>query len=163
MKKLKTNKKGFYSLVDDNLFDELNKFHWTLRCSNKKYYVHRCVYDKKTKKGKDISLHHSILKPPKGFVIDHIDNNGLNNQINNLRICTHSQNMMNRRMNITNKTGYKGVIIIKNLKRKFRAQIGLNGKRKRIGDYLTAEEAGRAYDVEAKKMFGEFANLNFKK
>lgn len=34
-------------------------------------------------------------------------------------------------------------------------------KRKYLGHYATAEEAARAYDKEAYKVFGEFAYLNF--
>jgi len=41
------------------------------------------------------------------------------------------------------------------------ARISINKKRKYIGAFISEECAGRAYDKEAIKHFGEFANLNF--
>lgn len=33
--------------------------------------------------------------------------------------------------------------------------------KKRLGDFATAEEAARAYDVEALRLYGPNANVNF--
>lgn len=46
---------------------------------------------------------------PDGLCIDHIDGDGLNNRIENLRTVTLSDNQRNRRMVKTNKTGIQGV------------------------------------------------------
>ncbi len=43
-------------------------------------------------------------------MVDHIDNNILNNNINILRWATYSKNQHNRLVNINNKCGHKGVI-----------------------------------------------------
>lgn len=53
--------------------------------------------------------HHGYM--PK--MIDHIDGNKLNNDINNLRAVTSSQNQFNRKINKNNSTGYKGISIMK--------------------------------------------------
>ena len=42
----------------------------------------------------------------------------------------------------------------------FVAMIRKNGKQTYIGSFLTAEEAARVYDEEAKKHYGEFARIN---
>ncbi|WP_425641438.1 AP2/ERF family transcription factor [Marinomonas gallaica] len=44
---------------------------------------------------------------------------------------------------------------------RFRAGIKVNGKHKYLGSFKTAEEAARRYDVEAIKLHGDKANLNF--
>jgi len=45
----------------------------------------------------------------------------------------------------------------------WRAYIGTAhlGTRKWLGRFATEVEAARAYDSEAKRIYGEFANLNF--
>jgi hypothetical protein len=101
------------------------------------------------------------MNVPDGFQIDHIDGDGLNNQKSNLRIGTHQQNIMNRTKQRNNTSGYKGVSFDKSTN-KFVAQIGYNKKGIHIGSFKTAILAARAYDVEAIKYHGEFANLNFK-
>lgn len=62
----------------------------------------------------------------------------------------------------SNKTGYRGVYIDQRHKeRPFRAKIFANGKSYRLGGFKTAEEAGRAYDRMAFKLWGSEAILNF--
>jgi hypothetical protein len=41
-------------------------------------------------------VHRLIMAPPAGFVVDHIDGDGLDNTRANLRVCTHAQNLQNR-------------------------------------------------------------------
>ena len=67
----------------------------------KRLYVHRIVWE----------MHHG--KIPNDMCIDHIDGNGLNNNIDNLRITTRSGNQRNKKLQSNNKTGIPGVIITK--------------------------------------------------
>ena len=87
---------------------------------------------------------------PKGEV-DHIDGNGTNNSWHNLRDGDKAQNMQNKRRPHSNNKSSKflGVTFCPRRK-KFRACIGLNGRRIRVGDFDTDAEAGAAY-VEAKR------------
>ena len=57
-------------------------------------------------------------------------------------------------------SGYKGVSFHK-LKRKWRAQIQIDGKQSHIGYYLNAEDGARAYDREARRLWGTDCFLNF--
>ena len=122
----------------------------------KNFYV-TCT-DRTGEKQTSIRLHRFILDAPNNMHVDHIDGNPLNNQKENLRLCTHQQNSYNRKKRVcTNKTKYKGVT--KN-KYKFEASIGYNGKRIYLGLFSTQEEAAAKYNEAALKYFGEFARLN---
>jgi hypothetical protein len=59
------------------------------------------------------------------------------------------------------KTIYKGVSINKPYTNKFRASIQINGEKKHLGYFDTAEDAARSYDIAARIYHGEFARLNF--
>ena len=55
----------------------------------------------------------------------------------------------------------KDYSLISQYKNKWIAQITLNGKNKNLGVYLTAQKAALVRDNYAKKIYGEFAKLNF--
>lgn len=92
---------------------------------------------------------------PRFQIIDHKDNNPLNNTRENLRLATAAENARNRAKDPHSKSGYKGVRPQKN--GKFSAYIGINRKTIRLGTFDTAEEAHAAYCEAAKELFGEFA------
>lgn len=89
--------------------------------------------------------------------IDHIDGNGLNNRIENLRSCSHSQNMRNRVGTKNSKSIYKGVSCNRN---RWRARIKIEGKEKHLGTFDTEIEAAQAYNIAALEAFGKFAYVN---
>lgn len=92
-------------------------------------------------------------------IVDHIDQNPLNNCRSNLRLATRAQNGQNRKVNQNNKSGYKGVCLHKR-NNTWRASITINGKSKTLGYFKTPELAAEAYNRAALKHFGEFASLN---
>ena len=90
------------AFVNDEDYIEVNKHRWNILNNNNtnKFYASDRINNKL------ILMHQFILgKSEKGFVIDNIDGNGLNNCRSNLRFCTFQQNAQNRKG--TNK--YKGV------------------------------------------------------
>lgn len=108
------------------------------------YYTHRIIWLM------------SYVKWPRHY-IDHIDGNGLNNRIHNLREATRSQNQRNCHISKANKTGLKGVSFNKAAK-KFTARIHTDKGRLFLGYYETSVDAAIAYVNAAKKYHGAFAN-----
>jgi len=92
--------------------------------------------------------------------IDHIDGNGLNNRIENLRVVDRKQNMYNRPIYKCNKIGYKGVWLDER-SRRYRATISKDKKAYWLGTYNCPIEAARAYDRKAIELHGEYARTNF--
>jgi len=95
-----------HALVDDQDYEWLSKFSWTLQVNKKvnvvKQYAARweTYYTKRGKKRRRKKyMHREIMKkelekaPPK-YVVDHgPDKSGLNNQRNNMRVCSHADNL----------------------------------------------------------------------
>jgi hypothetical protein len=82
--------------------------------------------------------------------IDHIDGNGHNNRLENLRDVTQAINTQNNRKARSNsQSGFLGVIFDKS-RGLYRAEITLNGKNKYLGRFGTPEEAHEAY-LQAKR------------
>lgn len=106
-----------------------------------------------------IYMHRVIMGTPKGAMTDHRDEDKLNNQKYNLRLCTKSQNQMNIRITLANSSGYKGVCWFKR-GQKWKAQIMVNCKNIHLGYFTCPIEAAKAYNEAAIKYHGEFARLN---
>ena len=90
--------------------------------------------------------------------VDHIDRNPLNNCVQNLRMCTHHQNSMNKTKTSKNTSGYKSISWNKE-KKKWHARIKCNGKNIHIGYFENIERARESYNQKASELFGEFAYL----
>lgn len=114
----------------------------SIRIRNRQFLVHRMVW---------ILFNGPI---PEGFVIDHANRNRGDNRLENLRLATLAQNGQNSKKK-PNKTGFTGVAWHKRAKA-WRAMIRHNGKHMLLGYFNTSEEAGEAYKLAAKDLFGEF-------
>lgn len=159
------NKKIFKLLFDAKSVELYNNYNWTVSNSESggktHFYLMRRLYISKNKY-RNIKFHRQLMLPDEDRVIDHINGNGLDNRISNLRIVTEAQNNRNTKVRTVNKTSkYKGVRFVKN-RSIWTAQIGVNGKQKHLGQYKTEKEAAKVYDKAALHYYKEFANLNFK-
>jgi hypothetical protein len=104
-------------------------------------------------------MHHHLILPPDGYVVDHINGDGLDNRRSNLRLATVAQNAWNSKKR-NPRSGYKGVWFAKD-KRLWRAAIVCNRKRIHLGYFKNKIAAAHAYDAAARKLHGKFANCNF--
>lgn len=154
MKRIYLSDKIFRSAeVDDENYENLNKYTWRCKVGKDTSYARTVI------KGKTFYMHQLILPYKGGFIIDHKDRNGLNNQRENLRYATNSQNQANIKLSSSNTSGYKGVSWNKRMG-KWRVQIRFNLQNIYLGYFNNKEEAAAAYNLAALKYFGEFANIN---
>lgn len=93
---------------------------------------------------------------PEGH-LDHENNNRAINVFDNLRSADFKQNGANMSIHKDNTSGYKGVSWNKG-KKKWQTKI----KNKHIGYFVDPKLAALKYDVEAKRLDGEFACTNEK-
>lgn len=96
---------------------------------NKQYLTHRLVW----------AMHYGEW-PKKPLVIDHIDGNGLNNKILNLRVTTNTGNSRNCRLSKNNTSGVNGVWYHKQCK-KWVAELMYNRKKISLGLFSNINDA----------------------
>ena len=89
-------------------------------------------------------------------LIDHINGNGLDNRLNNLRVATHTQNHINSKRYANNKVGLKGVSI--GNAGRFRATTKHRGKQILIGHFDNPQDAHAAYINKVRQLHGKYAN-----
>lgn len=141
------NRKGEIDnvIVDADRWHELTLYKWA---ENYGYYSNR-----------QLGRMHRYIKgvPIKNNIfIDHIDTNRKNNKACNLRPVDASLSSHNRtKQKGKYSSDFFGVCKDRNL---YIAMIN----RKRIGSYETEIEAAKAYDAEARKIYGSDARTNFK-
>lgn len=138
--------------VDDFTYDYLSKFKWRV---NKRGYAYRNSHGA-------VLMHRELmnLEVNDPTRVDHKDRNKLNNQLENLRLATQSENMSNREKYLGDYTSkYKGVHYDKR-SNKWVAKIQFHSKSLYIGAYVNDDLAGYAYNKKALELFGEFAVLN---
>lgn len=142
--------------ISDEDYEEMVKCKWYI-CN--RGYVYRNIKKNSLKKIK--LLHRLILNLENGNKLqgDHKDRNKLNNQRDNLRHATISENRKNSKSK--GKIPYLGVYKRSDNFNKYKAKIKYQGIYINLGQYSTPEQAARVYDEAAKKYHGEFANLNF--
>jgi len=151
--------KGEVAIVDDADYEELMQWSWTCLVTKGRKYARRGERDRRAGTQTCIYMHRQIMNAPEGVEVDHRVGDGLDNRRANLRLCTHSQNLCNAKVNAGNKSGFRGVSFDA-AKRKWYASIRVNGKTKAIGKFNTALEAASAWNMAALETHGEFARLN---
>lgn len=88
--------------------------------------------------------------------IDHINNDGFDNRLVNLREANQSENPRNCKIRRSNTVGFKGVSFHTG---KWVAGIRIDGRRRHLGRFSTPEDAHAAYCKAATELHGEFARF----
>ncbi|WAP91196.1 homing endonuclease [Vibrio phage vB_VviC_ZQ26] len=118
-----------------------------INCKGKLYLAHRIIF----------KMHNKV--DPLDMEVDHINGDKTDNNPENLRLATRSQNRKNTSRYSSNKCGFKGVWFDKRYNSYFCA-IQSEGNRVHFGPFRTAEEASEKYEKEAKSKFGKFYKDN---
>ena len=144
---------GFSALVDDEDFERVNALNWFIKKDRRKNTNYAVLAD-------GTRMHRFIMGLPRGNspLVDHGDQNGLNNQRYNLRICTYGQNRANTKKS-KGTSQFKGVH--KTSYGTWTVQIKSNKSAKYLGTFKDEVQAALAYDAAARELFGEFACCNF--
>jgi hypothetical protein len=109
--------------------DRSRREYYKLLVNYKEFFNHRIIY----------AIHNNTTDF-NGKVIDHIDGNSLNNNPQNLRLVTMSENSLNSKKRENNNTGHKNIYFHK-IHKLYVCSIKANGKKNWIGSYKTLEEA----------------------
>jgi hypothetical protein len=142
---------GLFAAVDGDDYGEVSKYRWHAIVRGRK------IYAIGKKNGRMVCMHRMLMRPRRGYIVDHKDGNGLNNCRDNLRVCTHRQNRANRRPY----GGASRFIGVYRHRDKWSAGIGYRGKFLHLGVFDDEVQAAKARDRKAWELHGEFAYLNF--
>lgn len=149
---------GKVALVDDEDYKWLKHHKWQFSSTNG-YAVGQLRYDNGTYSEK-VLMHRQIMNTPKKLHTDHINGDKLDNRKTNLRVCTPSENYVNRGVcKKRNKSGYKGVYWSERDKR-YQVTMRKNSKTHYIGMFEEIDEAITMYDFWVVQMWGEYAQPN---
>jgi hypothetical protein len=136
-------------IVDDDVWHDISVFKWFF---NGKYAM-------TTMKGRKISMHRYLMEKTNADIvlIDHINNNCLDNRTSNLRLADYSLNSHNKKK----KEGFTSKFIGVHRKgSKWVCHISFNNVTTHLGTFATELEAAKAYNLKAIDLYGSNANLN---
>lgn len=145
----------FYFDLED--YDKIKDYCW--RKADNGYII---TTDYNKLKTTIIQLHRLVLNfPDSKYDIDHIKGrqSRFDNRKSNLRICTHSQNMMNANIRTDNVSGATGVSWYKKSK-KWEAYIQVQNKKIYLGLFDSFDDAVTARKQAEEKYFGEYSYDN---
>ncbi len=142
---------GLFATVDAGDYERVSKHRWYATRHGRNVYAATGV------NGRTVYMHRMLMRPRKGYVVDHIDGNGLNNRRCNLRVCTPAQNLTNK----APRGGSSQFVGVYRRRDKWIAHVTHRGQFYYVGIFNDEVEAAKARDRKAYELHGEYAYLNF--
>ena len=140
---IKHHEKYYECIIDEIKYVDVSKYIWHISNGYASTHI----------KNKIISMHRFLINAEEETIVDHINNNKLDNRIENLRIVNRTINSHNR----ISKNKYKGVYKTKN---GFDAKLMKNGIKLYLGSFKSENEAALAVNKKLIELYGNLAKLN---
>ena len=142
---------GLVIVFDDIFLELVLARRWAILPSGKTFYA---------RSGR-VLMHRMLMNADSGQLVDHINRNGLDKRLANLRFVGRQGNKANS-FSQKKTSAFIGVSARTGGRRKpYRVQVKIDGRNKCLGHYETEAEAAHAYDAHASRMYGHLAILNF--
>ena len=140
--------KGQEAIVDDDCFENLNRFQWYADKNRNTWYA---VRDQRLNGARfQLRMHSFIIgMPMSGFEIDHINGNGLDNRRENLNIVSRRENQSNR---FTHRNGKLIGTSFDPRRNIWYSRIWIDGKQHYLGSYQTELQAADSYQWKLKEL-----------
>jgi len=143
---------GRFTLIDEEDYELVNQYRW---CPNVRPHTTYAVASP------GLRLHRLILGvSDSSILVDHINHDGLDNRRDNLRVASTHQNIWNSRPRGGSSSRFRGVRWHPRAGRWCVAN-STGGVAKDYGSFLDEVLAGHVADRVARKVYGEYAYLNF--
>ncbi len=146
---------GNIAVCDGCQYELVRQHKWT-SCKGK----YAMFTDNSSNPRKTVKLHNYIMPPMDGYVVDHINGNGLDCRSVNMRYASCKENCRNKSSKCNSTSCYLGVSIDRS-RNQWITSIQVDGQSKHLGRYDDEVEAAIAYDKAAVEYYGQFARLNF--
>lgn len=146
------------ALVDDDDYERINVYKWQAVRSRPR--VKHCDLWRAAswglsggEKKRATYMHHMALPVMRGFQVDHINHDSLDNRRSNLRYVTASGNLANSRQRKDTLSGLRGAYFDK-VSGIWKASIKQGGKLRHIGVFGSAQEAHDAFVSRHLELYG---------
>lgn len=150
--------RGMKAFIDEDDFELVKGYKWIALSTGLSKVFYAAHFYNVDGKRHALLMHRLILGAKKGFVVDHINHNTLDNRRSNIRICTHGENMRNSKTRKNSNSGVRNVMFesVGGGKKRWRASIRVDGKRHR--KWFDSKEAAEKWcESNIKLLHGEFA------
>jgi hypothetical protein len=159
MRTIRLSRPGLYALVDDEDFDDLVTYKWSVKPSKDGSHVYAVTNIKEPGVGwSQMKMSAMIMDPPPDCVVIYKNHWGLDCRRQNLLVLPNNQVQRFHRVRRDSASETKGVSFGPSAR--WSARILVDGQPVNVGTFDTQEEAMVAYDKAIRRYFGNQAALH---